>query len=84
MPRLASLDPTKTGRSAEHLANKPSQLVVGQDEAIQQIVRAYQTHVAGLSPVSQPIGNFLFPGANRLRKNSYRGGDCRSLQTLVQ
>ena len=62
MPRLALLDPTKTGRSAEHLANKLSQLVVGQDEAIQQIVRAYQAHVAGLSPVGRPIGNFLFLG----------------------
>ena len=63
MPRLASLDPTKTGTSAEHLANKRSQLVAGQDEAIHQIVRAYQTHVAGLSPVGRPIGNFLFLGA---------------------
>src|ERR1700683_408461 len=62
MPRLALLDPTKTGRPAEHLANKLSHLVVGQDEAIHQIVRAYQTHVAGLSPVGRPIGNFLFLG----------------------
>src|SRR6202030_811044 len=37
-------------------------LVVGQDEAIHQIVRAYQTHLAGLSPVGRPIGNFLFLG----------------------
>jgi len=62
MPRLASVDPTKTGRPAEHLANRLSELVVGQDEAIQRIVRAYQTHVAGLSPVGRPIGNFLFLG----------------------
>src|SRR5580693_7874468 len=62
MPRLALLDPTKTGRPAEHLANKLSQFVVGQDEAIEQIVRAYQTHVAGLSAVGRPIGNFLFLG----------------------
>src|ERR1700722_4513364 len=62
MPRLALLDPTKTGTSAEHLANKLSQLVAGQDEAIHQIVRAYQTHVAGLSPVGRPVGNFLFLG----------------------
>jgi ATP-dependent Clp protease ATP-binding subunit ClpB len=62
MPRLVLLDPTKTGRPAEHLANKLSHLVVGQDEAIHQIVRAYQTHVAGLSPVGRPIGNFLFLG----------------------
>jgi ATP-dependent Clp protease ATP-binding subunit ClpB len=62
MPRLALLDPTKTGRSADHLANKLSHLVVGPDEAIHQIVRAYQTHAAGLSPVGRPIGNFLFLG----------------------
>src|SRR5580658_5456557 len=62
MPRLALLDPTKTGRPAEHLAKKLSHLVVGQDEAIHQIVRAYQTHVAGLSPAGRPIGNFLFLG----------------------
>ena len=62
MPRLALLGPTKTGRSAEHLAKKLSHLVVGQDEAIHQIVRAYQTHMAGLSPAGRPIGNFLFLG----------------------
>jgi len=35
---------------------------VGQDEAIHQIVKAYQTHLAGLSPVGRPVGNFLFLG----------------------
>jgi ATP-dependent Clp protease ATP-binding subunit ClpB len=45
-----------------NLENKLRQLIVGQDEAIHQIVRAYQTHVAGLSPVGRPIGNFLFLG----------------------
>src|ERR1700735_5451448 len=62
MPRLASLDPTRTGRQADDLENRLSHLIVGQDEAIHQIVRAYQTHVAGLSPVGRPIGNFLFLG----------------------
>src|SRR6266478_948985 len=62
MPRLELLDPTQSGRLAEHLENKLRQLIVGQEEAIQQIVRAYQTHVAGLSPVGRPIGNFLFLG----------------------
>jgi ATP-dependent Clp protease ATP-binding subunit ClpA len=57
MPGHTSLDPTKTRRSAEHLANKLSHLVVGQDEAIQSIVSAYQAHAAGLSPVRRPIGN---------------------------
>jgi ATP-dependent Clp protease ATP-binding subunit ClpB len=62
MPRLTLLDSTKTGRQAEDLENKLHRLVVGQDEAIHQIVRAYQTHVAGLSPAGRPIGNFLFLG----------------------
>jgi ATP-dependent Clp protease ATP-binding subunit ClpB len=62
MPQIASLDPTRTGRQAEDLENKLRHLIVGQDEAIHQIVRAYQTHVAGLSPVGRPIGNFLFLG----------------------
>src|SRR6202140_5498181 len=62
MPRLALLDPTKTGRQAEDLENKLRRLVVGQDDAIHQIVRAYQTYQGGLSPVGRPIGNFLFLG----------------------
>src|SRR6202453_2658581 len=62
MPRLALLDPTKTGTQAEELENKLRHLVIGQDDAIHQIVSAYQTHLAGLSPVGRPIGNFLFLG----------------------
>ena len=62
MPKLTLLDPTKTGRQAEDLENQLRHLVVGQDEAIHQIVRAYQTHLAGLSPVRRPVGNFLFLG----------------------
>jgi ATP-dependent Clp protease ATP-binding subunit ClpB len=62
MPRLALLDPTKTGRQAEDLEHKLRRLVVGQDDAIHQIVRAYQTYHAGLSPAGRPIGNFLFLG----------------------
>src|SRR6267154_4833997 len=62
MSRLALLDPTKTGRQAEDLENNLRHLIIGQDEAIHQIVRAYQTHLAGLSPVGRPIGNFLFLG----------------------
>src|SRR5712675_406349 len=62
MPRMELLDPSQNGRQAEHLKNQLRHLVIGQDEAIHQIVRAYQTHVAGLSPAGRPIGNFLFLG----------------------
>jgi ATP-dependent Clp protease ATP-binding subunit ClpB len=62
MSKLVLLDPTKSGRQAADLENRLRHLVVGQDEAIHQIVRAYQTHLAGLSPAGRPIGNFLFLG----------------------
>ena len=59
---VTALDTTKTGTEAEDLANKLRSRVVGQDEAIQNIARAYQTYLAGLSPVGRPIGNFHFLG----------------------
>src|SRR5258706_5232677 len=62
MTRLTLLDPTRTGRQAEDLENKLRHLVVGQDDAIHEVVRAYQTHIAGLCPAGRPIGNFLFLG----------------------
>ena len=62
MPRLALLDPNRTGKQAAELEDQLRHSVVGQEEAIHAIVRAYQTHVAGLSPVGRPIGNFLFLG----------------------
>jgi ATP-dependent Clp protease ATP-binding subunit ClpB len=62
VPRIELLDPTQNGRQAEHLESQLRHLVIGQDEAIRQIVRAYQAHLAGLSPVGRPIGNFLFLG----------------------
>src|SRR5579862_6863984 len=62
MSKLAFLDPTKTGKQAQDLEKQLQHFDVGQDEAIHQIVRAYQTHVAGLTPAGRPIGNFLFLG----------------------
>jgi len=62
VPKPTLLDPTKTGRQAEDLENNLRRLIVGQEEAIHQIVRAYQTHLAGLCPMGRPIGNFLFLG----------------------
>ena len=56
------LDPTKTGREAESLEISLKKLIVGQDEAIQQIVNIYQMHLTGMSAPGRPIGNFLFLG----------------------
>jgi ATP-dependent Clp protease ATP-binding subunit ClpA len=36
--------------------------IVGQDEAIQQIVSVYQAYLTGMTPACRPIGNLLFLG----------------------
>jgi ATP-dependent Clp protease ATP-binding subunit ClpB len=63
MARLnRQLDPTQTGLEAEKLDGDLRMRIVGQDEAIQQIINIYQTHLAGMSSPGRPIGNFLFLG----------------------
>jgi ATP-dependent Clp protease ATP-binding subunit ClpB len=62
MFEVTALDVTRTGPEAEDLATKLRSRVVGQDEAIQQIVTTYQTYLAGMSADGRPIGNFLFLG----------------------
>src|SRR6202166_3311897 len=56
------LDPTLTGRDAEELEAGLRRQIVGQDEAIEQIVNIYQTFLAGMTSPGRPIGNFLFLG----------------------
>ena len=56
------LNPAQTGLEAEKLDADLRKRVVGQDEAIQQIVDVYQTHLAGMSSPGRPIGNMLFLG----------------------
>jgi len=62
MTKLALLDATRTGKQAQDLENKLRRLGVGQEEAIHEIVRAYESHMTGLSPLGRPIVNFLFLG----------------------
>src|SRR6478736_2387826 len=56
------LNPTQTGFEAEKLDGDLRRRIVGQDDAIQQIVDVYQTHLAGMSNPGRPIGNLLFLG----------------------
>jgi ATP-dependent Clp protease ATP-binding subunit ClpB len=56
------LDPTQTGFEAEKLEADLRKRIVGQEEAIQQIINIYQTNLAGMSSPGRPIGNFLFLG----------------------
>jgi ATP-dependent Clp protease ATP-binding subunit ClpB len=56
------LDPTLTGTEAEKLESDLRKRIVGQDEAVDQIINIYQTFLAGMSSPGRPIGNFLFLG----------------------
>ncbi len=56
------LDPMKPGLGATSLSESLRRLIVGQDQAIDQIVNTYQMYLAGLSAPDRPIGNFLFLG----------------------
>lgn len=63
MARLhITLDPTKTGRQAQNLEASLRRLIVGQDEAIQQIVSVYQVYLAGMIAPGRPVASFLFLG----------------------
>lgn len=56
------LDPSRTGRRATQLEERLRRMVVGQDEAIEQIVNIYQMHLTAMNPPGRPVGNFLFLG----------------------
>jgi len=56
------LNPAQTGREAERLESDLRKRVIGQEEAIQQVLRIYQTYLAGLSSAGRPVGILLFLG----------------------
>jgi len=56
------LDPGQCGSEADHLSANLHKRIVGQDEAVDQIVNIYQTFLAGMNSPGRPIGNFLFLG----------------------
>jgi ATP-dependent Clp protease ATP-binding subunit ClpA len=56
------LDPTQSGSEAETLERDLHKRIVGQDEAIRQIIDVYQTHLAGMCSPGRPISNLLFLG----------------------
>jgi ATP-dependent Clp protease ATP-binding subunit ClpA len=53
--------------------------VVGQEEAIGQIVNIYQTYLAGMTDPGRPIGNFLFLGPTGTGKTRLVEGVAESL-----
>jgi ATP-dependent Clp protease ATP-binding subunit ClpA len=74
-----TLDPMRTGSEAKSLEAELRALVVGQDEAIEQIVNVYQTYLSGLISSGRPIGNFLFLGATGFGKTRIVEATAESL-----
>ncbi len=56
------LDPGLIGRDAEKLARDLGKRIIGQDEALKQIINVYQMFLAGMNSPGRPVGNFLFLG----------------------
>lgn len=56
------LNPSLTGSEAEKLHSDLRKRIVGQEEAIDQIVNIYQMFLSGMTSPGRPIGNFLFLG----------------------
>src|SRR3954449_3692787 len=71
------LDAKQTGDEASSLRDKLSRLVIGQSEAIEQIVDLYQMHVTGLAAPGRPVGNFLLLGPTG-------SGKTRTVEALAQ
>jgi ATP-dependent Clp protease ATP-binding subunit ClpB len=56
------LDPMRTGQIAQRLEADLRQRIVGQDDAVQQVIQVYQTNLAGMSSPGRPIANLLLLG----------------------
>ncbi len=56
------LDTERNGDDARRLERDLKKKIVGQDEAISQIVNTYQTYLTGLTSPGRPLGNLLFLG----------------------
>src|SRR5690349_7446376 len=71
------LDPTRMGDAAKKLEDGLRERVVGQDDAIRQIVRIYQTFDAGLAAPGRPVGSLLFLGPTG-------SGKTRTVEALAE
>jgi ATP-dependent Clp protease ATP-binding subunit ClpA len=56
------LNANLVGRQAEKLDRNLHKRIVGQEEAVDQVVKVYQTYLASMNNPGRPIGTFLFMG----------------------
>src|ERR1700689_906137 len=71
------LDPTKTGREALELETNLCKRIVGQEEAIREIVGIYQMYLSGMTAPGRPISNLLFLGPTG-------SGKTRTVEALAE
>jgi ATP-dependent Clp protease ATP-binding subunit ClpB len=71
------LDPTRISPSAEALEQAMHQRVVGQDQAIHEIVAVYQTFLSGMAAPGRPVGSLLFLGPTG-------SGKTRAVEALAE
>lgn len=57
-----TLDPTRRSKQASEFANALCRNIVGQDQAVAEVVEVFQTFAAGLHAPGRPIANLLFLG----------------------
>jgi ATP-dependent Clp protease ATP-binding subunit ClpB len=58
----ATLDPMRHSKDATEFANLLHREIVGQDQAVENVVEIYQTFLAGLNAPGRPVANLLFLG----------------------
>jgi len=72
-----TLDPMRMGKGAEELEMGLKRRVVGQDDAIRQIVGIYQTFLSGMTTPGRPVGSLLFLGPTG-------SGKTRTVEALAE
>jgi ATP-dependent Clp protease ATP-binding subunit ClpB len=60
--RTERLDPTRPGGDGDDLRKELKKKIIGQDQAIEDIVEVYQIYKSGMNNPGHPVGNFLFLG----------------------
>ena len=77
------LDPNRMGRESLELQANLRKRIVGQEEAIRQIVNIYQMYLTGMNAPGRPIGSFLFLGPTGSGKTRTVEATAESLLTTA-
>jgi ATP-dependent Clp protease ATP-binding subunit ClpB len=84
--QATTLDPTLRSNNAAEFEKVLHRNIVGQDQAVKDVVEIYQMFLAGLNPPGRPVGNLLFlgptgSGKTRIAEAMAQGlfGDFRSI-----